>query len=95
MDIEINRLLIQIEEQYWKEAKTFKDTAPHEYFMLDQNPSLFVIFKYLINTYGFEREFHLYKYKAKYRYFYLGEYSYWIIEDCLNRCRLDGSFIRL
>jgi hypothetical protein len=95
MNIDISELLQMIKKQQWTEAKTYRDTAPHEYIIANQNEPLFRAMKYLIQYYGFYREFKLYKTKQTYRYFYIGEYSYWIMSHVLNRCKLDGSFIRL
>lgn len=95
MKIDLKDLLKTIKKQKWTNAKSYKDTAPHEYVIFHQNKPLYQTMKHLIRYYGFERTFQLYKYKKKYRYFYIGEYSYWIDGNILNRCRLDGSFIRL
>ena len=95
MNIDLPSFLQEIKKQRWTEAKTYRNVAPHEYIIEHQNEALFQAMTYLIRYHGFYRTFQLYKVKKQYRYFYIGEYSYWIEGHILNRCRLDGSFIRL
>lgn len=95
MEIDTIALLKQIKKQKWTEAKTYRNSCPHEYIIAKENWALYNTMEYLIRYHGFEREFVLYKTKKTYRYFYIGEYSYWILGHVLNRTKLDGAFIRL
>lgn len=64
-----------IDENKRVEAKTFKDTAPHEYVVRDQctNEDMFVSFAQYIRANGATEFFR----KKPYKYMYIGGYKYW------------------
>lgn len=78
-----------IKDQYWRNAKTYGKIAPHEYFLQEWNEKLFAALSEIISKEGKEEFFKLGATKYKYRYFYLGQYRYWAIEDVLNRAKVQ------
>ena len=84
----MEELLKRIEKQYWKFAKTYAKTAPHEYMLKEWNPELFKAICNLIDAAGYEEHF----YSVKFRYYNLGEFKYWRCEDILNRCKVENKY---
>jgi len=76
-----------IKKQVWTEAKTFRKTAPHEYFLDFQNRKGFKTFVKAIAEFGREELFKLSGHPKIYRYLYLGGYRYWRDENVLNRVK--------
>jgi len=77
-----------IKNQYWQNAKTYEDIAPHEYFIKQWNEPLFKKICECIKEYGTNEIFKLRNFKKKYRYFYVGEYRYWRGGVVLNRTKV-------
>lgn len=86
-----NRIDEYISKVYWKEAKTYAKTAPHEYTIRDWRKDLedtFVEFALYIREVGVQEKF----YSRTHTYFYHGDYKYWTMGDpidvtvVLNRC---------
>jgi hypothetical protein len=73
----------------WIFAKTFAETAPHEYILEEQYPEFFSHMAELISEHGVDQPFTIDGKIHSYRYFYAGGYRYWIIENILNRCPQD------
>lgn len=83
-------LLKRVEMQRWTFAKTYERIAPHEYFIIKDNPDLFIKLKECIKKYGKDEVFQLFKSKTKNRYLYLGKYKYWGYRVVMNRTNLDN-----
>lgn len=78
-----------INNQTWRNAKTFEKVAPHSYIVLHDNKKDFNKFCKYIEKYGRDEIFQLFDFKRKYRYLYLGDYRYWRDWIILNRTRVD------
>jgi hypothetical protein len=75
----------------WKYAKTYPD-APHEYILQSWDREIFAYFQGKLNTESVEEEFTLRGRTNSYRYYYPGDgYRYWIIQEVLNRCRVENT----
>jgi len=81
-------LLSIIEQQPWKFAKTYAQTAPHEYIVDQWNIELFEEICHLIDTEGYEELF----YGKPFRYYNIGEFKYWHYETILNRCKIENRY---
>jgi len=84
-------LLPRIREQRWQYARTYDQTAPHEYILMPWNEDLFREIAKYIELYGKDEYF----YRTPFRYGYIGKYKYWhystFAEDSvMNRTRIDG-----
>lgn len=79
-------LVDDIKNQQWTFAKTYADTAPHEYFVYYQNPELFTALSQKIVKSGVQEAF----YRRKFTYLYLGKYKYWRMDNIMNRTLIDG-----
>lgn len=77
------------EEIKWMFAKTFAETAPHEYVLEEQYPKFFSHMAEQINEHGVDEPFTIGGRIHTYRYFYTGGYRYWMIDNILNRCPQD------
>lgn len=65
-----------IEAVYWKTAKSYSKTAPHQYTIREWEPERdheFVRFAEIIRKYGYPERF----YRKIHWYFQVGEYKYW------------------
>lgn len=78
MDLE--RALKFIEQAYWRFAKTYAETAPHEYCVKDKlTPELqkeFEWFDTQIKQYGVDEKF----FRMTYKYLHLNGKKYWTME---------------
>ena len=83
-----NDLLTRINNQKWKFAKTYAETAPHEYIVDEWNIDLFKEICHLIDTDGYEEIF----YDKSFRYYNIGEYKYWHYDTILNRCKIENRY---
>ena len=81
-------LLTRIENQQWKFADTYAETAPHEYILNKWNIELFKEICQLINTDGYEEMF----YGKPFRYYNIGEFKYWHYDTILNRCKIGNRY---
>lgn len=67
----------------WIFAKTYAKTWPHEYIVQEKvDEGLFLEFADFIDKYGYEEFF----YETKQLYFDVGGYTYWHMENIINRC---------
>ena len=72
-----------IENNDWTFAKTYAKTWPHEYIVQEQVSEVhFIKLAEHIDTYGVEENF----FTKKIIYFYYGGYTYWHMENIINRC---------
>ena len=72
-----------IEEQDWIFAKTYAKTWPHEYIVQERVDSeIFLELANHIDQFGYEDYF----YKIKQTYFDYNGYTYWHMENIINRC---------
>ncbi len=72
-----------IKNQDWIFAKTYSKTWPHEYIVQEQvDNELFLEFAGHIDKFGFEGYF----YKTKQTYFEYDSFTYWYMENIINRC---------
>lgn len=92
--IDIPELLEGIKKQRWQNAKTYKNIAPHSYFLKYWNPSLFDLFEKTIGEHGADEQFFLFGHTKMYRYIYLLEYRYWIDDNVLNRTEIKNIIHR-
>ncbi|MFZ3333724.1 MAG: hypothetical protein WA197_24005 [Candidatus Acidiferrales bacterium] len=73
----------------WKFAKTYADTWPHEYIVQEEvDNELFPSLARHIDARGYEAHF----YKTKNVCFDYGEYTYWRVENIINRCPKSETF---
>ena len=71
----------------WKEAKTYKKIAPHEYIVQHEQYETWKKYKKLIDEYGVDEKFTLFGHTNTYKYYYEDNYKYWRIENILNRTK--------
>jgi hypothetical protein len=72
----------------WIEAKTYAKIAPHEYIVQEDEPAVYDKYEELIKKYGKDEEFTLHGKTNTYKYYYEGDYKYWVIENILNRVKI-------
>jgi len=76
------------ENNKWIFAKTMKD-IPHEYIIQDglskDDKQLFAEFKIYIDKNGYTKKF----YSKEYKYIDIYGYKYWVIENILNRTKIN------
>lgn len=75
----------------WKEAKTYKDFAPHEYILRTDCSDVWEEIAKAIDIGGIMESFQMggMPRPVWYRYYRLGRYKYWHYELVLNRALLD------
>ncbi len=77
----------------WIFAKTYAKTAPHEYIVQENQPTLFRRVKQRIKTNGVREEFCMLGGKPyMVTYWYRGRYKYWVIDNILNRTRVGWKY---
>ena len=69
----------------WTFAKTYAQTAPHEYILEENYPEYFAEMRAKIEKDGKDEPFTIFGKTNVYRYLYTDMHRYWIIEDVLNR----------
>ncbi|MFH1188895.1 MAG: hypothetical protein V1652_03565 [bacterium] len=75
----------------WIFAKTYATTWPHEYIVQEQVDSdSFLALAYHIDTFGYESYF----YKTKQVYYGYEGYSYWYMDNIINRCLKADTYQR-
>ena len=84
----MEQLSENIEKQYWKCAKTYAKTAPHEYILKEWNPELFQVICNLIDSDGYEEKF----YSETFKYYNIGKLKYWCCGNVLNRCPIENRY---
>ena len=77
------KLKIFIKEQDWIFAKTYAETWPHEYIVQERvDNEQFLELANHIDQFGYEDYF----YKMKQIYFEYNGFTYWHMENIINRC---------
>jgi len=72
-----------IQNQDWIFAKTYSKTWPHEYIVQERvDNELFLELAGHIDNFGFEDYF----YNIKQHYFEYDSFTYWHMENIINRC---------
>lgn len=72
-----------IKEQDWVFAKTYAETWPHEYIVQEKvDNEIFLELANHIDKYGYEDYF----YKMKQIYFDYDGFTYWHMDNIINRC---------
>jgi len=80
-----------VENSKWIFAKTYAETWPHEYIVQEHvDNDLFLALAHHIDTYGYESLF----YKMKQVYFDYNGYTYWHMENIINRCPESDTYHR-
>lgn len=69
----------------WRDAKTYRRFAPHEYILQEDYPDIFFGWQERITEQGVDEPFTLFGHTKIYRYFYTDQHRYWIIGNVLNR----------
>jgi hypothetical protein len=72
-----------IDSANWVFAKTYAETAPHEYAVREKNPHLedeFVYFVKFIRKHGYKEKF----WSKLHTYYDVGEYKYWTIGNPID-----------
>ena len=86
----MNKFLKLIEGNEWVFAKTMPE-IPHYYIvrdnLSDDDKKLFNEFGEYIKENGYTEEF----YSKQYLYIDIDEYKYWIMENILNRAKIDSK----
>lgn len=78
-------------EQNWIFAKTYAETWPHEYIVKERvDNDKFIELAYHIDQFGYEDYF----YKMKQTYFDYDGFTYWHMENIINRCIEKDTFHR-
>ena len=80
-----------IENSTWTFAKTYATTWPHEYIVQEKvDHDLFLKLADHIDAFGYESHF----YKRKQVYFDYDGYTYWHLENIINRCLEADTYHR-
>jgi hypothetical protein len=80
-----------IENKKWTFAKTYAKTWPHEYIVQEKvDNNLFLEFANYIDKYGYKENF----YKKTVTYLDYNGYTYWHMENIINRCFERDTFHR-
>jgi hypothetical protein len=80
-----------ISDQDWIFAKTYADTYPHEYIVEEKvDTELYARLSEHIDTHGYTDYF----YKKPVIYFDFDGYTYWHMENIINRCVAADTYHR-
>jgi hypothetical protein len=80
-----------IKQQNWIFAKTYADTWPHEYIVKkNTDHALFEELASTIETFGYEEYFYI----RKQKYLDYGGFTYWHMENIINRCVKRDTYHR-
>lgn len=80
-----------IENISWTFAKTYADTWSHWYIVQEQvDNELFLELAIFIDRNGYQEYF----YSKQMTFFNHGEYTYWHMENIINRCLLADTYHR-
>ena len=78
-----------IKKQHWIFAKTYAKNWPHEYIVQEHvDNDLFLALAQHIDTQGYEEYF----YKRKMVYFDYDGYTYWHMDNIINRCLIADTY---
>ena len=84
-----NKLKEFIENQKWIFAKTYAKTWPHEYIVQERvDIELYLELANHIDEFGYESYF----YKMKQIYFEHNGFTYWHMENIINRCVVEDTY---
>ncbi|MEA3497282.1 MAG: hypothetical protein U9R42_14740 [Bacteroidota bacterium] len=84
-----NNLKLFIKNSNWTPAKTYAKTWPHEYIVQEKvDNKLYLELANYIDQSGYEDYF----YKTKQIYFRYGNYTYWHMENIINRCLNKNTY---
>lgn len=86
MDTIINNLIKRV---HWQVAKTMPE-IPHEYIVIDDykdKQGEFKIFIDKINHDGYAEKF----FNKEYKYLDIDGYKYWVIENIINRAKIEAK----
>jgi len=86
-----DRIIQFIETTKWTFAKTYAETWPHEYMVMEKvDKNQFLELANHIDKFGYPEKF----YQKTMTYFdYIG-YTYWHMGNIINRCLYDDTFHR-
>ena len=85
------QLMKFIEDSDWIFAKTYATTWLHEYIVQEQvDGELFLALAHHIDTFCYESHF----YKTKQVYYDYDGYSYWHMDNIINRCPKEDTYHR-
>jgi len=74
--------------QTWIFAKTYAETWPHEYIVQEKVDSdLFQELANHIDKFGYKKYFQ----EVEYTYFDYDDFTYWHIENIINRCEIKAN----
>lgn len=79
-----------ISDRHWQFAKTYAETAPHEYTIRDWKPNEaedFDAFSKAISKYGEDEWWR----GRKWRYLVVDDYKYWSMGVVINRVEIDKN----
>ncbi len=80
-----------IKEQKWICAKTYAKTWPHEYIVKEKvDNQMFNEFVYFID----ENEYEEYFYEMKLIYFNYNDFTYWHMDNIINRCETSNIYLQ-
>ena len=78
-----------IKQQEWIFAKTYAKTWPHEYIVQERvDNDLYLKLANHIGSFGYEDYF----YKTKQIYFEYNGFTYWHMENIINRCISENTY---
>jgi hypothetical protein len=77
----------------WTFAKTYANTAPHEYILEEQYPEFYKMMVRKIDEEGVDEPFTIHGTTRTYRYYKDDTHRYWYIEEVLNRCPLEQACV--
>ena len=85
----LSEYIVKNEVKKYKFKKT-NYASPHEYIILGKdNTHFFISLELLIQTKGYDKEFRIYSTRKMYRYYNIGKYRYWIMQDVCNRALIN------
>ena len=90
--MELSKILKEfIEKQYWIFAKTYAETWPHEYIVQEKvDNEQYLELANHIDNFGYEEYF----YQTKQIYFDYNGFTYWHMENIINRCLENDTYCK-
>jgi len=83
------RIVQFIETTKWTFAKTYAETWPHEYIVMEKvDEKLFLELANHIDKFGYPENF----YQKILTYFDYGGYTYWHMDNIINRCKTESTY---
>ena len=85
------KIISCLEELSWTLAKTYANTWPHWYIVQEEvDNNLFIELADYIDDNGYKDSF----YSTKMVFFDYGDYTYWHMENIVNRCLFEDTYSR-